>query len=69
MRSKEVPRKVSCVTSDLKLECSIVHSRIQDVTLQACGFTQATPTAKELNLQVELTVIRHTSQSLTTSSV
>lgn len=69
MKSKEVPCKVSCVTSDLKLECSIVHSRIQDVTLQACGFTQATPTTKELNLQVALTVIQHTSQSLTTSRV
>lgn len=68
MRSKEVPRKVSCVTSDLQLECSIVQRRIQDVTLQACGFTQATPTAKELNLQVALTLIRHTSQSLMTSS-
>jgi hypothetical protein len=63
-----MPRKVSCVTSDLKLECSIVHSRIQDVTLQACGFTQATPTAKELNLQVALTIIRHTSELLITSS-
>lgn len=61
-------RKVSCVTSDLKLECSIVHSRIQDITLQACGFTQATSTAKELNLQVALTVMRHTCQSLIASS-
>lgn len=53
MRSKDAPRKVSCAISDVTLDCVIAHNCIQDVTLQACGFTQATPQAKELNIQVQ----------------
>ena len=45
------PSKVCCVTSDLTLNCSIAHHHIHDVLLQACGFTQATPHSKELNVQ------------------
>lgn len=52
MKSKDVSRKVSCVTSDLELHCTVVHNRIQELVLQACGFTQACPNSKELNVQV-----------------
>lgn len=50
--AKEAPRKVSCVTSELQLDCSIASRCIQEVVLQACGFTQGKP---QLNVQASIT--------------
>ena len=48
MEPKEAPRKVSCVTSEMQLDCSIARRCIQEVVLQACGFTQG---KSQLNVQ------------------
>ena len=65
MQLKELPRKVSCVTSDLKLDCSIVQNRIHDIVLEACGFTDATPQRQELNVQVVLAMTRLITATIT----
>ena len=52
MKSKDVPRNITCVTCDVELHCTVAHNRIQELVLQACGFTQAAPNSKELNIQV-----------------
>lgn len=50
--AKEAPRKVACITSELQLDCSIARRCIQEVVLQACGFTQGEP---QLNVQANIT--------------
>ena len=52
MKPKDVPRSITCITSDVELQCTVAHNRIQELVLQACGFTQAAPNSKELNIQV-----------------
>lgn len=49
---KEAPRKVSCLTSEVQLDCSIARRCIQEVVLQASGFTQGKP---QLNVQASIT--------------
>ena len=51
MKLKEAPRKVSCVTSEMKLDCTIARRCIQEVVLQACGFTQG---SSQLNVQASI---------------